>query len=124
MGAVDMSALDNPVWSSISGAHAELAEVASIDGGSAGCYQHDVAPFAAVEDPRNPACWTALASILDSHATCVLVDPAAVPEGWEIVRVIPGVQMDGTALEPAEDPAAVPLTDADVPEMLALVERT
>jgi GNAT superfamily N-acetyltransferase len=124
MDEVAVSALDNPVWSSVSGAHAGLADVASVGGGSAGCYRHDVAPFGGLEDATDPACWAALASILGSHAICVLVDPAEVPDGWEIIRGIPGVQMDGTALEPADDAAAVPLTTADVPEMLALVERT
>src|SRR3954447_12419564 len=124
MDEVAVTALDNPVWSSVSCDYTGLADVASVGGGSAGCYRHDVAPFGGLEDATNPACWAALASILGSHATCVLVDPAEVPEGWEIVMGIPGVQMDGTALEPAHDTAAVSLTTADVPEMLALVERT
>jgi predicted GNAT family acetyltransferase len=38
--------------------------------------------------------------------------------------VIDGVQMEGSALEPAADPELLPLTDADVPEMLDLVELT
>ena len=116
--------LDNPVWSALEGAHAELAEVASVDGRSAGRYRTDVSPFGAVEDPTDPACWAALASVLGGHPTCVLVEPALVPDGWEVMRVIDGVQMDGTGLEPADDPDAVMLTAADVPEMLALVERT
>jgi GNAT superfamily N-acetyltransferase len=121
---MDVAALDNPVWSSMRVAHAGLADIASADGASAGCYQRDVAPFGAVEDPDNPASWATLASILAGHATCVLVDPSGVPGGWEIVMEIPGVQMDGTGLAPGEDPEAVTLTLADVPEMLALVERT
>ncbi|MDQ1395540.1 MAG: hypothetical protein QOG64_799 [Acidimicrobiaceae bacterium] len=119
--------LDNPVWSSLSGAHAALGEVASVDGASAGRYRTDVCPFGAVEDSANPACWAALASVLGGRATCLLIDPAMVPVGWEVVTVIPGVQMDGTGLEPADvaDVAdVVTLTDADLPEMLALVERT
>jgi GNAT superfamily N-acetyltransferase len=119
-----MHPLDNPVWDAIRGAHAALAEVVIVDGRSAGRYHRDVCPFGAVEDPADPACWTALASLLDGHATCVLVDPAGVPAGWEVVAAIPGVQMDGVRLEPAEDDEAVTLTGADVPEMLALVERT
>ena len=120
--AVD--ALDNPVWSSLRHAHSGLGDVASVDGASAGRYQRDVCPFGAVEDPDNPACWAALGSLLDGHATCLILDPAAVPDGWEIVMEIPGVQMDGTGLVPAGDPEVVALTADDVPEMLALVERT
>ena len=116
--------LDNPVWSSVTGAHAGLADVVGAGHRRAGRYQTDVAPFGAVEDPADPACWGALAELLAGHATCVLVEPADLPPGWEVITVIPGVQMDGTGLAPAPDPDAVVLTDADVPEMLALVERT
>ena len=116
--------IDDPVWGSLTGAHAALAEVVGAEGGRAGRYQTDVAPFGAVEDPADPACWAALAELLAGHATCVLVEPADLPPGWDVVTVIPGVQMDGTGLEPEPDPTAVPLTDADVPEMLELVQRT
>ena len=35
-----------------------------------------------------------------------LVVRAAVPDDWEVVMAIPGVQMDGSGLAPAEDPAS------------------
>ena len=112
--------LDNPVWGSISGVHRDLG---TVDGG-AGVYHPDVCPFAGIEDPADPKAWNALAEILGGHATCLLVDPGAAPHDWEIITVIPGVQMDGSALDPAEDEEAIVLTAEDVPEMLALVERT
>jgi ribosomal protein S18 acetylase RimI-like enzyme len=117
-------ALDNPVWSSMRGTHGELAQLAQAGSGSAGRYRRDVCPFGAVEDPRNPECWDALAAVVDGPSVCVLVDAAAVPGGWEVIATIPGVQMDGTAFEPADDHEAVTLTDTDVAEMLALVEQT
>jgi ribosomal protein S18 acetylase RimI-like enzyme len=120
----DVRALENPVWSSVTGAHAGLADVRSVGHGRAGRYQTDVAPFGALEDPADPACWEALAELLDGHATCLLIEPADLAPGWEVVAVIPGVQMDGTGLAPAPDPGALTLTEADVPEMLDLVERT
>jgi predicted GNAT family acetyltransferase len=48
----------------------------------------------------------------------------ALPDGWDVAWTIAGVQLvdDGIAAEP--DDEAVRLTAADVPEMLALVERT
>jgi ribosomal protein S18 acetylase RimI-like enzyme len=122
--AGEVHALDNPVWGSVVGAHADLADVVSVGDGRAGRYQTDVAPFGAVEDPADPACWEALAELLAGHATCLLVEPAGVPAGWEVVTVIPGVQMDGTGLEPAPHPDAATLTAADVPDMLELVRRT
>jgi ribosomal protein S18 acetylase RimI-like enzyme len=117
-------ALDNPVWSSMQGRHADLAKLVQTRTGSAGRYQRDVCPFGAVEDPRNPDCWDALTGAVDGHSVCLLLDTGAVPDGWEVLASIPGVQMDGTALEPADDRDAVALTDADVAEMLDLVERT
>ncbi len=123
MGSMAVAVLDNPVWTSMVVAHPGLADVASVDGGSAGCYLHDVAPFGAVEDPDDPACWAALASILDGQATCVIIEPSALPDGWNVVREIPGVQMDGTGLAVCEDDEAVALTTSNVAEMLALVDR-
>ena len=116
--------LDDPVWSALTGAHAALADVAPAGEPLAGRYQVDVSPFGALADADDPACWAALAEVLDGGATCVLLDPEAVPDTWEVVFAIPGVQMDGSALEPAEAPDAVPLGEDDVDEMLALVERT
>jgi predicted GNAT family acetyltransferase len=56
----------------------------------------------------------------------VVAVPGAInpPPSWELVDRIPGVQLvdDGVAAGPDEE--AVRLTEADVPEMLALVERT
>jgi ribosomal protein S18 acetylase RimI-like enzyme len=120
----DVHALDNPVWGSVIGAHAALADVVSVGDGRAGRYQTDVAPFGAVEDAADPVCWDALAELLDGHATCLLIEPADLPPGWDVVTVIPGVQMDGTGLAPAPDPEAVTMTEADVPDMLELVRRT
>lgn len=116
--------IDDPVWGSLTGAHAGLAEVAGVEGGRAGRYQIDVAPFGAVEDPAEAACWDALAGLLAGRPTCLLLEPTDLPPGWDVVTVIPGVQMDGTGLEVAPDPTAVALTDADVPAMLDLVQRT
>jgi ribosomal protein S18 acetylase RimI-like enzyme len=123
-GRADVHALDNPVWGSVTGAHAGLADVVSVGDGRAGRYHTDVAPFGALEDAADPACWDALAELLAGRATCLLIEPADLAPGWGVVTVIPGVQMDGTGLAPAPDPDAVALTEADVPEMLDLVERT
>jgi predicted GNAT family acetyltransferase len=46
------------------------------------------------------------------------------PDGWETLSVNDGVQLVAESLEPAEDPEAVRLTAADVPEILDLVKRT
>jgi ribosomal protein S18 acetylase RimI-like enzyme len=121
---VESHPLDNPVWSSLSAAHADLADLAEVDGGRAGRYQRGVSPFGAVADPRSPSSWTALAYLLEGRGVVLIIDPDELPGGWEVISTIPGVQMDGTLLEPVADRELRMLHPADVPEMLALVERT
>ena len=115
--------LDNPVFTSLTGAHRGLADVDD-SGGLAARYQVDVADFGGLADAADAGCWEALEAVLAGGYTCVIAEPTVVPDGWETIMVIPGVQMDGTALEPAEAPDAITLGDDDVDEMLALVERT
>jgi GNAT superfamily N-acetyltransferase len=121
---VDGHPLDNPVWSSLSAVHADLAELAEAEGGRAGCYQRGVSPFGAVAEPADPSSWTALARLLEGRGVTLIIDPNEVPGDWEVTWTIPGVQMDGSPLEPATDPELLPLRPPDVPEMLALVDRT
>lgn len=120
----DAHPLDNPVWGSLSAAHSYLADLAEVDGGRAGRYQRGVSPFGAVADPRDPSSWSALAYLLEGRGVVLIVDPDELPGGWEVTGTIRGVQMDGTLLEPAADRELQPLNPADLPEMLALVERT
>jgi ribosomal protein S18 acetylase RimI-like enzyme len=120
----DAHPLDNPVWSSLSAAHAGLADFAEVAGGRAGCYQRDVCPFGALADTRNPSSWSALAYLLEGRDVFLIIDPNGIPGGWEVTGTIPGVQMDGSSLEPAADGELVRLGPVDVSEMLDLVKRT
>jgi ribosomal protein S18 acetylase RimI-like enzyme len=95
-----------------------------VDSGRAGRYQREVCPFGAVADPRDPSSWSALAGLLDGSSAFLIIDPDEVPVGWEMTDSIPGVQMDGTRVEPATDAELITLRPPDVPEMLALVGRT
>jgi ribosomal protein S18 acetylase RimI-like enzyme len=115
---------DNPAWNSIEAASGQLADLVQVLHGRAGRYHRDVSPFAAVAYPLDSAAWTSLAELLDGDSAVVVVEPELIPDGWEIVRVINTVQLEGTRLEPAPDPDALRLTTADAPGMLALVERT
>jgi ribosomal protein S18 acetylase RimI-like enzyme len=113
--------LDNPVRASLLGPHARLA--VSHDG--AVRYRPDVSVFVAVPDEPDADAWHAVANLLGPGAVAPVAGlPAPPPPGWEIVFGIDGVQLvdDGVAAEP--DAEALRLGDADVPEMLALVERT
>jgi len=114
--------LDNPAWSSLSGAHRCLAE------GNEHVlrYPADVSPFVGVRDWEHPEVWDAILDVF-GHGAEVSVSHAepVLPEGWTPVFSIPGVQLVQTdRLVPRPEPEAVELGAADSAEMLALVERT
>ncbi|BAL89997.1 putative GCN5-related N-acetyltransferase [Actinoplanes missouriensis 431] len=109
--------LKNPVWAALAGPQACFAEAA----GDAARYSPEIAPFAALRDPADPAAWRDLATITD---VAVLTGPSITPPtGWETTEVLAGVQMIGQSMTGVDDPDAVVLTEADVPEMLELVAR-
>ncbi|MDN5916606.1 MAG: GNAT family N-acetyltransferase [Pseudonocardia sp.] len=88
-------------------------------------FDPDVSPFAGL--PANPdgQDWADLAALAGPGETLVLTGPGAVPpEGWESVRPLECVQMDGAGVEAVPDPDAVELGVGDRAEMADLVERT
>ena len=116
---MDDAVLDNSVWHSMTGAHRELCTFHS----GAGRYHHEITPFAGLADPTDPACWADLEEVLEGHSAALIIDPELVPPGWELTRYTRGAQMLGTDLADTPEPAAVPLSVENVPEMLALVDR-
>ena len=116
-----MHVLDNPAWAALTGPHAGLA----VRHGRSARYPDDVSPFAAVEDPADPAGWRDLAVLAANGYRPLLAAPGLTGRpGWATTVEIPGVQMIGAGVRGAADPEAVVLTDADVPEILDLVART
>jgi ribosomal protein S18 acetylase RimI-like enzyme len=112
--------LDAPVWSSLTGVHAGLAE----GSGPALRYQPDIAPFGAVAPDRDGG-WPALAALAGTGPVLLAGLNHPLPSSWEVVGRIPGVQLVATdALVTAPEPDAVPLGMDDVDEMLDLVART
>jgi ribosomal protein S18 acetylase RimI-like enzyme len=114
--------LDNAVLSALSGPHSALAEWH----GRAGRYRPDVSPFAALPLDADERDWADLAELTGPDGEILLTGPVprTPPAGWKQLLAIPGVQMEGSALDVRPDPDAVLLGEADVPEMLDLVERT
>jgi len=108
--------LDNPLWSALTGPQAHLA----VRHGRAARFPADISPFATVVDDG----WADLAVLAGGGFVVVPAAPDEPPPGWELAGAIPGVQMDGTALDVGADAEAVRLGPADVPEMLELVART
>lgn len=121
MTAVDETVLDHPVWGALTGPHAGLA----IRRSSAVRYDAAVSPFAAV-DPDDPDGWSDLRDLVgDGTAAVVGTAPTSLPEGWELLRHLPVLQMVETS--PVRSVGAdevVGLGAEDVDEMLALTART
>lgn len=113
-----MHPLDNVAWAALTGPQAGLA----LRRGSAARFPAEVSVFAGLPADADGDAWADLAAL---GGTVVLTGPDRTPPpGWSVTAVIPGVQFDGSTLDVAPDPDAVPLGPADVPEMLDLVART
>jgi ribosomal protein S18 acetylase RimI-like enzyme len=114
--------LDEPVRASLAGPHAPFAG----RHGDALGYPADVAPFAALPPSASAADWDDLGALAGSGAFVLLAgaDVPLPPDGWELVFRGTGLQLvdDGIAAKP--DDEAVRLSADDVPQMIALVERT
>ncbi|WP_084316987.1 GNAT family N-acetyltransferase [Actinospica robiniae] len=115
--------LDNPVRAALFGPHAPFA----LSRGDALRYPDDVSPFAALPDSPNENDWRDAAALLGPGGVLTLaaLEPDfSAPAGWEVLMDLPGVQLVGEGVGGATDGQAVRLEPRDVPEMLALVERT
>jgi ribosomal protein S18 acetylase RimI-like enzyme len=114
------SPLDNPTWTSLTGPHARFAE----RHGQVLRYHPDVAPFVAVPDEPDDGVWADIAALAGVGTVVPLTGPVTPPAHWEVVERFAGVQLVDDGVRPAEEPEAVRLGPADVPEMLDLVART
>ncbi|MFE2286630.1 GNAT family N-acetyltransferase [Streptomyces sp. NPDC059443] len=116
------SVLDNPVWAALDGPHRGFAETGPA--GLAARYPADVSPFAALADPEDPRAWADLAALAGPGQEVWVTGLLTPPPGWETLVSLPGVQLDGRPVGGKEEPEAVLLGPADVPEMLELVALT
>lgn len=112
--------LDHAAWASLTGPHAHFAERR----GDVVRYPEDVSPFLALPPDPRPSDWADLAALAGPGAVVTVAGLTDPPPGWEVVALIPGVQLAGDGVAPAPDPEAVRLKADDVPEMLDLVART
>lgn len=113
--------LDNPVRASLAGPHAHFAQAH----GSALRYPPDIAPWWGLPDDPQPGDWAAAAELAGPGGTVTLAGlRGATPDGWEVPFRMPGVQLVADGVVGTPDAEAVRLGARDVPEMLALVERT
>ena len=113
--------LDNAAWNSLTGPHQRFAERV----GLAVRYQPDISPFVALADHRDPLAWVDVATLVGPGGTFAIAgENVRPPAGWAFESVGGGVQLVDVDLRKAPDPEAEVLGQADVPEMLELIERT
>ncbi|NKQ53944.1 GNAT family N-acetyltransferase [Amycolatopsis sp. K13G38] len=111
------SPLDNPVLASLTGPHARFADAR----GGAARYDTDISPFLGMAEDA----WDDVAALVGPGGVALLAGwPGTAPDGWEVLSAMPGVQLVADGVAGEDEPEAVRLTTADVPEMLDLVART
>lgn len=119
--AQERHVLDNPALASLTGPHAHFAERR----GRVLRYPVDVSPWLALPEDPDAADWADLAALVGPGGEAPLAGfNGPIPEDWELVFQLDGVQLVDDGLDAAPDPEAVRLGPADVPEMLDLVART
>jgi len=115
--------LDNPIWHALTNQQAPLA----LGDGLARRYPRDVAPFGAVV-ANNEEALASLAALEKPGGVVALflLQPAVAINTWKLLRTAMVAQMVYAGpSEPAEASSAItPLSLADVPAMLELVELT
>lgn len=115
------AALDNVTWAALTGPQAKFAEV----NGRAARFEPDVSPFTALADTADPAAWRDLVELVGPGSDLFVAGPRVIPPpGWDRVGGLAGVQMVDAGVAGGDDPEALVLGTADVPEILDLVERT
>ncbi|MET7297216.1 GNAT family N-acetyltransferase [Streptomyces griseoloalbus] len=112
--------LDNPVFSALSTAHAGIAQ----RHGRALRYPADVSPFMALPSQPDGDDWRNLALLAAGGDVTFFAPPEHIPDDWEKVLELEGMQMVDAGVGPADDADVVTLGPQDVPEMLDLAART
>jgi ribosomal protein S18 acetylase RimI-like enzyme len=116
-----VTALDDPPYASLCGAHAPLAQVH----GRARRYPPDVAPFFGLPSSPSAQDWEdAAALIAPGTFGAGFYGDVKLPDGWRVVRSFDVVQMIEERVTGADYAQAIALGAADVPEMLELVAQT
>lgn len=117
----DDAVLDDPVRASLLGAHAHLAERR----GAVLKYLSEVSPFWSLPPGPTQEDWDDAAALAGPGGkVSVPGEPEPLPDGWQEVADIPGVQLSGERVTGAPWGEAIRLGPADVPEMIDLVRRT
>ena len=116
-----MVALDNPVYASLTGRHAEFAEVR----GAARRYPAAIGPFMGLPPQPSDQDWLDAAELVGRGNTAALVRAdLTIPDSWKLDRQFDLVQLVAGDQIGVEDPELEVLGAADVPDMLELTAAT
>jgi uncharacterized protein YndB with AHSA1/START domain/GNAT superfamily N-acetyltransferase len=120
-GLSDDARLDHPVYAALTGAQSRFAQIS----GRAVRFQPDVAPFLALAPESSTDDWADAAELVPSGSYVGLQRAGLeLPEGWDLVNEFDVLQMVEDNVDGIDDPEAITLGRADVPEMLKLVADT
>jgi ribosomal protein S18 acetylase RimI-like enzyme len=121
MLSADEVRLDNPVYAALTGAHSHFAQIR----GQALRYPADVAPFFALPSEPSAQDWVDAGHLVPPGTyAAVLHADGGKPDQWKAVREFEVLQMVEDRVGGIDDPEAISLGPADVPEMLELVRET
>jgi GNAT superfamily N-acetyltransferase len=113
--------LNHPMYAALTGAQSRFAETR----GRAVRYPADVAPFLAVPLKPSVEDWADAIHLVPPGSLVATQRPAGqAPDGWTVVHEFELLQMIGREVAGIDDPEAISLGRADVPEMLELVRET
>lgn len=112
--------LDDPVRSSLRGAHAQFA----VWSGRIARYDQEVAGFVGHPPRLDEQDWASLATLLGPSTDVPLRGDHIPPAHWTVLGQLDMVQLEGSAFEVAPDPEVVVLGAEHVRQMVDLVERT
>jgi predicted GNAT family acetyltransferase len=119
--ALSSDILDNPIWFALTTRHESLA----LSQGGARRYPKAVSPFAALLKPT-PDAFTDLRALVQPEERVALftASPLDVPSSWQVDVARWIEQMTCETFPPPQPIHSLPLSTADVPEMLALTAAT
>ena len=109
--------LDNPVWASLTSAHAALARMA----GTAGRYPAEAAPFVAVGVSDAQTAEQAASLVAVGESVCFVGLAPPLSSAWRVEQSVPIAQMTCRArLRVGDGPAIAELSQPHLADMLAL----
>jgi len=114
---MNLTLLDNPIWQALNSYHRHLA----IFGKFAACYQPEIFFVSGMAENNSPG-FDDLRNLVEIDELTAVIGklPNNLP-AWEIEENFPLAQMICDNLKPAQHVEAIRLTEADVPDMLALI---